>query len=41
MKINTKSEGPIPQSGTNIDEITEFVYLETKITTLGNQWQMY
>lgn len=31
MKINTKSEGPIQQSGTNIEEIKEFVYLETYI----------
>lgn len=41
VKINIKFEEPTTLSGTNIVEVTEFVYLRSKIPQIGNQWQRY
>ncbi|XP_062611961.1 uncharacterized protein LOC134273759 [Saccostrea cucullata] len=36
MKVNTKSEEPITLNNEEIEEVSEFVYLGSKITTDGN-----
>lgn len=41
VKINIKFEEPTTLCGTNIAEVTEFVYLRSKIPQIGNQWQRY
>lgn len=41
VKINIEFEEPTTLSGTNIVEVTEFVYLRSKIPQIGNQWQRY